>query len=126
MTMTVASVLDIPELPLSGIPLLTVIIPTTAQTSRKAYLLRALGSTQQQTGCQVRIVVVVNGESFDSELLAQMASVPNVVVEQISTPSLPGALAHGRSRCRLRHRLNADDSVLRIVKGLQRVDAEPA
>lgn len=119
--MTVASVLDIPELPLSGIPLLTVIIPTTAQTSRKAYLLRALGSTQQQTGCQVRIVVVVNGESFDSELLAQMASVPNVVVEQISTPSLPGALAHGRSCVDTKYFcfLDDDDELLPNTLGMR-------
>ncbi len=75
-----------------------VIIPTMATAERSAALLRAVDSIgTDRFEYKLRILVCVNGSLFDSTVIQALRSRKNVFVHQLATPSLPLAIAFGRS-----------------------------
>jgi hypothetical protein len=78
----------------------TVIIPTTCELRRKASLLRAIESIVEQDVEDVEVIVVVNGNRFDAELLAQIQADARLRVYYQELGSLPAAIRFGRSLVR--------------------------
>jgi hypothetical protein len=74
----------------------SVIIPTTCELSRWQSLLRAIASAQQQEGVQVRIIVVVNGNRFDTKHYEQLKAMPGLDVLYRTEGSAPLAQEAGR------------------------------
>ncbi len=80
-----------------GAARISLIIPTLADTARRASLRRAIDSAARASVQPVQILVVVNGQRWDPEVLAQLERWPLVRCLQIAEGSLPKALAHGRA-----------------------------
>lgn len=59
---------------------LTVIIPTLADDKREKTLIRAINSITKQTDCPAKVIVVVNGQRFDSKLLDILAARADIEV----------------------------------------------
>ncbi|MBU6995347.1 glycosyltransferase family 2 protein [Ferrovum myxofaciens] len=74
---------------------ITVIIPTLCESSRRNLLLRAIESIQVQEQ-SVQILVVVNGQRFDSNLLETLKARSDIDVLQIFEGSSPKAQLIGR------------------------------
>jgi glycosyltransferase involved in cell wall biosynthesis len=77
-------------------PLVTVIIPTTCSRTRGELLRRAVKSVKAQTGVLVKLLVVVNGDSYDTNYLAELCSNREVTVHYLPTPSQAAAQRLGR------------------------------
>ena len=77
-------------------PLVTAIVPTLAEHSRREGLLRAIESLRRASSERLRILVVVNGSRFDPETVSIVRDAPDVDVVQIEVGSLPYALEVGR------------------------------
>lgn len=77
-------------------PRVTIIIPTTCRSDRAALLRRALASVFSTATVRPRVLVVVNGESYDPVLYEELRqdSRIHVIYERIG--SLPRALKIGR------------------------------
>lgn len=76
---------------------ITVVVPTMANTERRASLLRALKSIGQASDRPVNVLIVVNGQRWAQEVIDEAGALPQVHCLQISEGSLPKALAHGRA-----------------------------
>jgi glycosyltransferase involved in cell wall biosynthesis len=63
---------------------ISVIIPTTCETSRAGLLERALGSVLSQRDTQFETIVVVNGDRFDPRLLEKMKADPRLRILQLA------------------------------------------
>lgn len=74
----------------------TVIMPTVADIARRETIARALGSIIAQEGVAVVPLVVVNGNRFDRELLAQLKARKDLRFHYREEPGLVGALRTGR------------------------------
>lgn len=72
-------------------------MPTLADRGRRESLLRALDSLRAASVHPVRILVVVNGNRFDPEVVADLSAMPDVLVHQVERGSLPYAIEVGRS-----------------------------
>lgn len=75
----------------------SVIIATTCEARRWDSLCRAIESVQAPNGSEVAVVVVVNGQRFDPDCLAELRNRQDLRVEYLEEGSLPAALRHGRS-----------------------------
>jgi len=75
---------------------ITVIIATTASADRQASLLRAIHSAGEHSGVFTRIVVVVNGQQFDSALLDLLRSRKDIQVLRLHEADVRGARCAGR------------------------------
>lgn len=73
----------------------TVIIPTAATAHRHTSLLNAIESAKRG-GTSVRIVVVVNGDQFDSALFDLLRARQDISVVTLREADLPGAIFAGR------------------------------
>lgn len=77
-------------------PLLTVIIPTLADSKRAASLKRAIASIFDQKEVAVHILVVVNGQRFDNDLVKELESRSELQVMKVALASLSNAIHQGR------------------------------
>lgn len=75
---------------------ITTIIPTLCEASRRQQLLRAIESIKAASISSVRILVVVNGQRFDSELLASLRARTDLEVVQVEQGSQTHAQLVGR------------------------------
>ncbi len=75
---------------------ITVIIPTTATTQRRASLLNAIRSAGDQSGAVTTVLVIVNGQKFDPLLFDLLLSREDIKVEALPVADLPSALLAGR------------------------------
>jgi glycosyltransferase involved in cell wall biosynthesis len=78
-------------------PLLTVVIPTTAESSRKLSLARAIESIHRQD-ISADIVLIVNGTLFDKELFISLQKREDLKVFYLDEGSLPKAIHFGVSK----------------------------
>ncbi|WP_426173155.1 glycosyltransferase [Massilia sp. TWR1-2-2] len=75
---------------------ITTIVATLCDPFRRDFLLRAIESIHQASERPVRILVVVNGQSFDKDLLALLTEREDIEVVQIAEGSLTKAHIAGR------------------------------
>lgn len=76
-------------------PTISVVIATTCELQRRTAIWRAINSILKQQGPSVELLVVVNGERFDSELFEELKLHPALKTHYRKTASLPAALKHG-------------------------------
>lgn len=74
----------------------TVIVPTTAQASRRMAIRRCIDSIRSSSRSPIAIIVVVNGSRSDPEVCAWLKAQPDVRFEYSPTPSAPNAVEIGR------------------------------
>lgn len=79
------------------LPLVSIVVPTTACASRAPALQRAIESIREAASVPVRIIAAVNGLRADEQTLAWLQSQPDVQVDYSVIPSLTGALRRGRN-----------------------------
>lgn len=84
-----------PSMPLA--PLVTVIVPTTAQLTRRAEIERCLASIRASSTPPVNIIVVVNGNRYDQQLCDWLRGQTDVRYVYDPLPSAPNAVRLGRS-----------------------------
>jgi hypothetical protein len=77
-------------------PAITVVVPTTAEHSKREMMLRAIDSIVSQDGVTASALIVVNGARFDPRLVEELALLPSVRIERIGEPSMPAAMLAGR------------------------------
>lgn len=97
-------------------PRVSIIVPTMATTERGPQLLRAVASVLDDGFApSARVIVCANGNRIDEALVARLRSLPGVTVRTLLEPSLPKAIAHGRSLVRTEFFgfLDDDDELLR-------------
>lgn len=94
---------------MASYPLVTTIIPTTANSHRAHSLQRAIESIRASSSTPVAIVVVVNGQGFDSQICDWMESQPDVTLDFLEEPSLTAAILKGRQLVRTRFFSFLDD-----------------
>lgn len=82
----------------NAVPRVTAIIPTLCSAPRAEALKRAISSLKNASSNPVRILVVVNGQRFDPELLAELQSRQDINVAYIREGSAPLAQLEGRRR----------------------------
>ena len=75
---------------------LDVVVRTLADTHRSALLFRALDSIQNQSGVSTRPIVVVNGDRYDPDTLAELERRPGIVLHRLRQASTADAMAEGR------------------------------
>jgi len=90
-------------------PQVSVIIPTMASAERAKLLLRAVDSIRASSIAPVGIIVVVNGDLFDSSVLEWLQAQPDVDIEWIVSASAPGAILRGRECVRTEFFSTLDD-----------------
>lgn len=98
-------------------PKVSVIIPTMASAERAKLLRRAVDSIRESSIAPVRIIVVVNGDRFDSSILEWLQAQPDVDIEWTVCASAPGAVLRGRESVRTEFfsTLDDDDEYLRCT-----------
>ena len=77
-------------------PQVTVIVPTTAQLSRRMELGRCLDSIRASSARPVQIIVVVNGQRYDEGVCDWLRAQPDVRYAYVELPSAPNAVWEGR------------------------------
>jgi hypothetical protein len=78
-------------------PRVTAIIPTACVKERADSLIRAISSLHAASRDPITILVIINGNRFDSTLAAKLRSREDIEVDQISEGSAPLAQLHGRT-----------------------------
>lgn len=76
--------------------LVTVIVPTTAQLSRRMEIERCLNSIRASSTQQIQIIVVVNGQRYDRQVCTWLRAQPDVRYVYAELPSAPNAVWEGR------------------------------
>lgn len=76
---------------------LSVLVPTLADSARAVQIQRCVQSIRLSSSDPIRIIVVVNGDRHDASICEWLQSQPDVQLEKINQPSLPGALLRGRT-----------------------------
>ena len=71
--------------------LVSIIIPTTAESARKQSLERAVQNVLTQNAVAVELIVVVNGDRYDSELVEQLANNPQLQLIRLERPRVSHA-----------------------------------
>lgn len=99
---------------------ISVIVPTRALAVRAATLHRAVASVLAQEGVRARPIVVVNGQSRDEALVAQLHADPHVTVVDLHDASLPLALKLGLGRVTTPFVASLDDDDLLPPGALRR------
>jgi len=74
----------------------SVIIPTTCESSRWQSLLRAIRSVRQQEAVEVKVIAVVNGTRFDAQCFEQLKAMPGLHVLYRNEGNAPLAQLAGR------------------------------
>lgn len=74
----------------------TVIVPTTAELSRRMEIGRCLDSIRASSTLPVKIIVVVNGRRYDEGVCAWLRVQPDVRYAYVHMPSAPNAVWEGR------------------------------
>jgi hypothetical protein len=87
----------------------TVIIATMARVDRRMQLRRAVSSIRASSNQRVRIIVVVNGNQFDTILCDWLRMQADVQLEMAPTLSLPTARRRGRELVRTEFFSTLDD-----------------
>jgi len=77
-------------------PTVSVIIPTLADAARSESLKRAVKSIRASAHEAVKIIAVVNGNRFDTDVCTWLNRQPDIVFDQIETASSPVAQRRGR------------------------------
>lgn len=98
----------------SGFPLVSIIVPTLASRDRRIQLTRAIGSVLNDNDSRVKVIVCVNGSVWDAACIEEIASINGVELHRLAEPSLPKAIAFGRSVVRSAYFgfLDDDDELL--------------
>jgi len=76
--------------------LVTVIVPTTAQLSRRMEIMRCVQSIRDSSRLPVQIITVVNGQRSDPGICAWLRAQPDVYYAYVEMPSAPNAVLEGR------------------------------
>ncbi len=74
----------------------TVIVPTTAQLSRRMEIMRCVQSIRASSQAAVHIITVVNGNRYDPDICAWLQAQPDVQYVYVEMPSAPNAVLEGR------------------------------
>src|SRR5262245_24830754 len=77
---------------------ITTIIPTLCEASRARSLLCAIDSVLAASSSPVRLIIVVNGQRFDPELVANLRGRVDIEVVQVAEGSLTRAHLTGRQQ----------------------------
>lgn len=77
-------------------PGVSLIIPTTCEEGRKELLRRAIGTVLFQTGIDIDLIVVVNGNRVDEAVYQELCEDGRFDVRRRQVASLPAALKYGR------------------------------
>jgi hypothetical protein len=77
-------------------PSITVVIPTLCESVRKTALLNAIESVHASSVSLIRVLLVVNGQRFDSDLLRELQGRTDIEVLQLDEGSLIKAHLEGR------------------------------
>ena len=75
----------------------SIIIPTLASISRKLQLVRAVESVLSDAMDSVKCIICVNGNQWDATTIEALRSRKGVELHRLPEPSLPKAIAFGRS-----------------------------
>lgn len=86
--------------PEKRLPQVTVVIPTLADSKRRASLLHAIDSVTSQSGVDACPLVVINGDRYDRGLRALLESREDLSVVYQERGSLPLAISTGRANVR--------------------------
>lgn len=92
----------------SGIKV-SVIIPTTAEVSRYARLVRCVESIRHSSATKIQIIAVVNGAKADEEVCNWLQRQEDVLFHYVETPSAPNAVLEGRKLVRTEFFSTLDD-----------------
>lgn len=76
-------------------PRIDVIVRTLAERQRTETLARALDSIRNQAGVNARAIVVVNGDRFDPDLVAELENTPDIRYDKIEQGSLVASRSRG-------------------------------
>lgn len=87
---------QIPEKTGRALKTVSVILPTTAITTREKLLNRAIDSVLSQQGVRVELIVVANGTQCDDDILNGLAARSDIRLVYIEEGSYPVALRLGR------------------------------
>ncbi len=79
------------------LPLVSIVIPTLASVGRREQLRSAVQSVLADANGRVKAIVCVNGQRWDASVLAEVEKMGGVCVYKLAEPSLPKAIAYGRS-----------------------------
>lgn len=90
-------------------PLVTVIIPTTAQASRSAQIRRCVDSIRASSARRTLIIVVINGGSPDPAVCTWLAAHADIACVFDPLPSAPHAVWQGRKLVRTAFFSTIDD-----------------
>ncbi|HAT32721.1 MAG TPA: hypothetical protein DCW29_18320 [Janthinobacterium sp.] len=93
----------------SVIPVIDIIIPTTAQSARFTLLQRAIRSIRTATSQPLRIIAVVNGNKHDTALCAWLREQDDILCVFEAFASAPRAVLAGRRRVRAPFFATLDD-----------------
>ena len=78
--------------------IVSVVIATTCEASRRTSLMNAIHSVLSQKTVETNVIAVVNGNRIDSECLEQLRNMPRVEIVMQAVGSYPRALQSGRAR----------------------------
>lgn len=77
-------------------PVVTVIIPTTAEAKREMQIKRCIDSIRASSVDPVQILMVVNGARYDEAVCRWVKAQPDIQFEYVDMPSAPNAVLCGR------------------------------
>jgi len=100
---------------------ITVIIPTTAELSRRHSLTRAIGSVTSQHEVSSKLIIVVNGNRFDQNVLLDLKSNPLVSLYYLDKGCLPSAIIYGRSLVETEYFSFLDDDDIYLEGSMSRL-----
>lgn len=102
----------------------TVIVPSTAQLSRKMEIRRCIQSIRASSRLPLHIMVVVNGQSYDPGICDWLKSQPDVQFVYVEPGSAPNAVLEGRKLVRTPYFsfLDDDDEYLPGATDLKRAE----
>ena len=98
---------------------LDVVVRTLADVQRSGLLFRALDSIQNQSGVSARPIVVVNGDRYDPDTMAELERRPDILLHRLCQASARLALAEGRRLVTAGYFSYLDDDDVLIANSLQ-------
>jgi glycosyltransferase involved in cell wall biosynthesis len=103
---------------------LSVIIPTTAQTSRKKSLFRSINSCLDQANLNISIIVVVNGNKVDEEFFNYLNDISYLTVYRLTEGNVAKARYYGLRKVATKYYAFLDDDDQYISNSLQHLVKE--
>jgi glycosyltransferase involved in cell wall biosynthesis len=76
-------------------PEISVIVPTTCEQKRADQIQRAIQSIEQQQGARIEILIIVNGDQYDTDLLLKLKNNPSLRIIQLANGNVSAARYQG-------------------------------